>query len=65
MTSPPPSNWQTSLKAMAFTLLVVAGALYLTAHLLLAVAPILIIVGLIVGSVAAAVAFVRYRRSRW
>ena len=65
MTSPPPGNWQSSLKKFAATVLLVAIGLYIAAHLILAVAPVLIVIGLIGVGFYAGVLIARHRRSRW
>ncbi len=65
MNTTTPNNWQTSLKGLAATLLLVAIALSIAVHLLEAVAPVLITIG-IVAAIAYAVFVVgRHRRSRW
>ena len=65
MTAPNPSNWQTTARGLATTVLLVAIALYIAVRLIEAVAEVLI--GLTAAGAFAyvVVIIVRYRRSRW
>jgi hypothetical protein len=63
--SPPPGNWQSRFKKVAATALLVAVGLYIAARLILAVAPVLIVTGLIGVGAYAGVLIARHRRSKW
>jgi len=65
VTPPTPSNWQSSAKGVAATALVVAIALYIAVHLIEAVAPVLIGIGVVLAIAYAAVIVGRRRRSHW
>ena len=62
---PDPQKWSTSLLRFALSVLVTVIALNMALHLLLAVAPVLIGVGIAVSCGYACWLIVRFRRSRW
>lgn len=61
----PPSRWRDSVMHMAWTIFAIAILLYVSARLILAVLPVLLIVGglVLVGFVGWSV--YQFRRSRW
>jgi len=61
----PPSRWRDSAVNLAWTVLAVAVMLYVAARLILAVLPVLIVVGGIVVVGFAGWSFYRWRQSRW
>lgn len=61
----PPSRWRDSAMNLAWTVLAVAVMLYVAARLILAVLPVLMVVGCIVLVVFAGWSFYRWRQSRW
>jgi xanthine/uracil permease len=61
----PPSHWGDSVVSLAFKVLAVALMLYVAARLIMAVLPILIVVGVVVLLCFAAWAFYQFRKSRW
>ena len=65
MTTPNPTNWQTTARGLAATVLLVAIALYLAVRLIEAVASVLIVLAAAVAFIYVAFTFVRYRRTRW
>jgi xanthine/uracil permease len=64
MTSPP-SHWPDRAMHLAFTVLAIAVMLYIAARLIVAVLPVLIVVGVVALLGFAAWSFYRFRRSRW
>lgn len=64
MTSPP-SRWRDSAVNLATSALIVAVMLYVAARLILAVLPVLLIVGGIVLVGFAGWSIFEFRRSRW
>jgi type IV secretory pathway TrbL component len=61
----PPSNWRGSAIGAAWTVLAVAVMLYVAARLILAVLPVLLIVGGVVLLGFAGWNIYQFRRSRW
>jgi type IV secretory pathway TrbL component len=61
----PPSRWRDSAMSMAWTVFAIAVLLYVAARLILAVLPVLLIVGgvVLVGFVGWSI--YQFRRSRW
>ena len=60
-----PSNWQTSAKRFAMTVLAVAIALYIAVQLIEAVSRVLVVLGAAAAVVYIVVAVRHHRRSRW
>jgi len=61
----PPSHWPDKVMSLAVTVFVIALLLYIAAKLIVAVLPVLIVVG-VVGLVCfAGWSFYRFRKSRW
>jgi hypothetical protein len=61
----PPSGWRDSALRTAWTVLAIALMLYVTARLILAVLPVLIVVGVVVLIGFAGWSLYEFRRSRW
>ncbi len=64
MKSPPPSRLD-RLRGLAFTILVIALMLYIAARLIVAVLPVLIVMGVVALLGFAGWSFYRFRQSRW
>ena len=62
---PDPQKWSTSLLRFALSVLVTVIALNMALHLLLAIAPVLIVVGIAVLCGYIGWLIVRFRRSHW
>lgn len=65
MPPPNPNGWQSSLRGIAATAVLVALGLNIAVSLIMAVAGWLILIGIVVAIVYGIVCFERYRRSRW
>jgi hypothetical protein len=61
----PPSRWRDSAMNLAVSALVIALMLYVAARLIIAVLPVLIVVGVIVLLGFAGGSFYQFRKSRW
>lgn len=61
----PPSRWRDSALNLAVTALAIALMLYVAARLIIAVLPVLIVVGVIVLLGFAGWSVYQFRRSRW
>ncbi len=61
----PPSRWREGALNLAVTLLAIALMLYVAAHLIIAVLPVLIIVGAIALIGFGGWSIYQFRKSRW
>jgi hypothetical protein len=61
----PPSRWRDSAMNLAVTALTIALMLYVAARLIIAILPVLIVVGVIVLLGFAGWAIYQFRKSRW
>jgi hypothetical protein len=61
----PPSRWRDSAMNLAVSALAIALMLYVAAHLIIAVLPVLIVVGVIVLFGFAGWSIYQFRKSRW
>jgi xanthine/uracil permease len=61
----PPSRWRDSATNLAFTVLAIALMLYVAARLIVAVLPVLIVIGIVALLGFAGWSFYRFRKSRW
>lgn len=58
-------GWQSHLRGIAATAVLVALGLYIAVSLIMAVAAWLVAIGIVAAGVYCVVSFERYRRSRW
>ena len=65
MNGPYPGNWQSTLRGVAATAVLVAIGFYIAIHLIEAVAKPLIGIGLVVAVLYAITRLAQHRRSRW
>jgi hypothetical protein len=65
MTAPNPNGWQSSLRGIAATAVLVAMGFYLAVSLIAVIAAWLVLIAIVVAVVYGVVCFERYRRSRW
>lgn len=61
----PPTRWRDSAMNMAWTVFAIAVLLYISARLILAVLPVLIVGGVLVLLGFAGWSIYQFRRSRW
>jgi xanthine/uracil permease len=61
----PPSRWRDSAMNLAVSVLAIALMLYVAARLIMAVLPVLIVVGVVVLLGLAAWSLYQFRKSRW
>jgi xanthine/uracil permease len=61
----PPSRWRDSAMNLAVSVLAIALMLYVAARLIMAVLPVLIVVGVVVLLGFGAWSLYQFRRSRW
>jgi NADH:ubiquinone oxidoreductase subunit 6 (subunit J) len=61
----PPSRWRDSVMNLAVSFLAIALMLYVAARLIIAVLPVLIVVGVIVLLAFAGWSICQLRKSRW
>ncbi|HEV7942425.1 MAG TPA: hypothetical protein VGP17_06440 [Solirubrobacteraceae bacterium] len=61
----PPTRWRDSAMNVAWTVFAIAVLLYVSARLILAVLPVLLIVGGVVLLGFVGWSFYQFRRSRW
>jgi hypothetical protein len=61
----PPSRWRDSALNLAATIAAIAVLLYVAAHLIVAVLPVLIVAGLVVLGGFAGWSIYQFRKSRW